>query len=182
MEADRGGEGDEIESVPVVAAVREALSGADSLEEGVRRVLAEIGESMGWLFGACWHVAGGVLSVRHTWCARAYRSTSFEADSRAQAFHPGEGLPGRVWATGRPVWVEDALAEENFPRHAAAAREGLRAAVAFPLQSEGKLYGVLEFYTDWLRTPTPALFPVFERLGEEMGRFMGGHGAPAAGE
>jgi GAF domain-containing protein len=182
MTADGSGEGDDIEGVPVVAAVREALSGADTLEEGVRRALAEIGESLGWLFGACWHVGGGVLCVRQTWCARAYRSTSFEVDSRAHAFHPGEGLPGRVWATGRPVWVEDVRVEANFARHAAAAREGLRAAVAFPLQWDGKVYGVLEFYTDGLRTPTPALLPVFERLGEEIGRFMGGHGAAAGGE
>jgi hypothetical protein len=47
------------------------------------------------------------------------------------------------------------------------------------VQCDGQLYGVLEFYTDWLRMPTPALLPVFERLGEEIGRFMAGHGAAA---
>ena len=36
-----------------------------------------------------------------------------------------------------------------------------------------------EFYTDWLRTPTPALLPVFDRLGEAIGRFMAEHGAAA---
>jgi len=123
-----------------------------------------------------------VLRVRQTWCARAYRSTGFETDSRAHVFLPGEGLPGRVWASRRAVWVEDVRVEENFPRHDAASREGLSAAVAFPLQWDGKLYGVLEFYTDWLRTPTPALLPVFERLGEEIGRFMAGHGAAAGPE
>jgi hypothetical protein len=182
MEEDGSGGGDEIGGVPVVAAVRDALSGADTLPEGVRRALAEIGESLGWLFGACWQVGDGVLRVRQTWCARAYRSTGFETDSRAHVFLPGEGLPGRVWASRRAVWVEDVRVEENFPRHDAASREGLSAAVAFPLQWDGKLYGVLEFYTDWLRTPTPALLPVFERLGEEIGRFMAGHGAAAGPE
>ncbi|HLL83892.1 MAG TPA: GAF domain-containing protein [Longimicrobium sp.] len=180
--ADESGLPDDIEGVPVVAAVVEALSAAGTLEEGVRLVLAEMGESMGWLFGACWEVdpGRGALRVRQTWCARAYHSTVFETDSRAQNFLPGEGLPGRVWATGAPVWVQDARVEVNFPRHAAAAREGLRAALAFPAQCDGQLYGVLEFYTDWLRAPTPALLPVFERLGEEIGRFMAGHGSAAA--
>lgn len=182
--ADQSGMPDELGGVPVVAAVVDALAAADTLEEGVRRVLSEIGESMGWLFGACWEVdpGAGALRVRQTWCARAYRGTAFEADSRALVFPAGEGLPGRAWATRAPVWVEDARVEPNFPRHAAAAREGLRAALAFPAFWEGRVYGVMEFYTDWMRGSTPALLPVFERLGSEIGRFMAGHGAAAGPE
>ena len=178
---DESGGMDDVGEVPVVVAVQGALSGADTLSEGVRRVLSEIGESMGWLFGACWEMdpGNGALRVRQTWCARAYLSTEFEVASRAQAFRPGEGLPGRVWSLGRPVWVEDARVEVNFPRHTTAALDGLRAGLAFPARWEGRPYGVLEFYTDWLRAPTPALLPVFDRLGEEIGRFMAEHGAPA---
>ncbi len=87
-----------------------------------------------------------------------------------------------MWATGAPLWVEDAGVEVNFPRNAAAAREGLRAALAFPVRCHGRVYGVLEFYTDCLRTSTPALLPVFERLGDQIGRFMAGHGAAAGPE
>lgn len=171
-----------IEEVPVIASVREDLAGANSLEEGVRRALSRVGESMGWLFGAYWEVEAGAgrLRVRQTWCARAFHRTGFEADSRAHRFGPGEGLPGRVWAAGAPVWVVDAQGELNFPRHAAATREGLHAAVAFPASSAGLLYGVVEFYTDSLRAVTPALLPVFERLGEEIGGFLAAHGAAAA--
>jgi hypothetical protein len=78
------------------------------------------------------------------------------------------------------VWVVDAQVEENFPRHEAAAREGLHAGVAFPAHVAGAVYGVVEFYTDSLRAPTPALLPVFDRLGEEIGAFMATHGAAAA--
>lgn len=165
----------------MVAAVREALAGAATLEEGVRRVLSRVGESMGWLFGACWEVEPGAerLRVRQTWCARAFRRTDFDGESRGHSFGVGQGLPGRAWAAGGPVWVVDAQEEENFPRHAAAAREGLHAGVAFPALSAGAVYGVVEFYTDSLRAPTPALLPVFERLGEEMGAFMAAHGAAA---
>lgn len=171
-----------IEEVPVIAAVREALAGASTQEEGVRRALSHVGESMGWLFGAYWEVdpGAGRLRVRQTWCARAFRRTGFEDDSRAHRFGPGEGLPGRVWAAGCPVWLVDAQRERDFPRHAAAAREGLHAAVAFPASSAGVLYGVAEFYTDSLRPATPALLPVFVRLGEEIGGFMAAHGAAAA--
>jgi hypothetical protein len=174
---------DRIEEVPVLGTVREALSGASSLEEGVRRALSHIGESMGWLFGACWEVDPGArqLRVRQTWCARAFRRTRFDDDSRAHRFGPGEGLPGRVWASGRAVWVVDTQQEADFPRHAAASREGLHAAVAFPACSAGVLYGVVEFYTDDLRAAPPALLPVFELLGDLIGGFMAAHGAAPAG-
>lgn len=139
---------------------------------------------MGWLFGAYWEVdpADGRLQVCQTWCARAFRSTDFETASRARRFPAGEGLPGRVWAERTTVWIEDVQADDDFPRHAAAACEGLHAAVAFPAHFEGVLYGVIEFYTDALRSPSPALLPVFERLGEEIGRFIAGHNAAAGPE
>ena len=58
----------------------------------------------------------------------------------------GEGLPGQAWASGEPVWVEDVLAEPDFPRRLAAEAGGLRAAVAFPAVGGNEVRGVLEFF------------------------------------
>ena len=167
----------DLESLPVVIGVRTVLSGAASLDQGLNRALTHMGESLGWLFGACWLLDAGAkhLCLRGVWCARAFQS-DFDSESGKHRFERGEGLPGRVWETGAPIWVEDVLQDLNFPRREAAAREGLHGAVAFPVFADGVLRGALEFYTDVLRTPTPALMPVLEHLGNCVGQFVAGYG------
>ena len=49
---------------------------------------------------------------------------------------------------------------------------GLHAAVGFPVQHEGRMLGVLEFFTDVLRAPVEALLPVFDAIGREIGAFV----------
>src|ERR1700754_3618724 len=56
----------------------------------------------------------------------------------------GEGLPGRVLATGRPVWIPVLEADESLPRRGAALAAGLRSAFAFPVAGAG---AVLEFFS-----------------------------------
>src|SRR5438128_2585950 len=54
-------------------------------------------------------------------------------------------LGGRVYSTGRPVWISDyRTADKITPRFRSAAEaEGLRAVIGVPIVHEGKVLGVL---------------------------------------
>ncbi len=56
----------------------------------------------------------------------------FGALSRRMCFGRGEGLPGRVWSSGRPIILAQ-LADGYFLRARAAGAEGLTCAVALPV-------------------------------------------------
>lgn len=60
---------------------------------------------------------------------------------------PGEGLAGYVWQTGRPLLVEDYLAERRFSHSPAldriACRTGLTTLLAAPIAFDGERLGVL---------------------------------------
>jgi hypothetical protein len=73
-----------------------------------------------------------VLRCVETWHAPDVDARGFEAATRAMTLVPGEGLPGRVWSDAEPAWLPDVLADDNFPRRAAAHRAGLRAASVSP--------------------------------------------------
>lgn len=66
----------------------------------------------------------------------------FGGVSAGRGFARGEGLPGRAWAEGRPVFVAD-MAGAGLPRSEAAGRAGLTAAAAVPVFAGAALTGVL---------------------------------------
>jgi PAS domain S-box-containing protein len=157
------------------------------VEHAVARILAEterpvevyaamleaIGRPLGWRLGAVWEVApvDGRLRCACTWHA-GERAEEFEALSATLALSPGEGLPGRVLASGRPAWLTDAPADANFPRADAARRTGLHAGFGFPLRSARGVVGVMEFFSGELRTPDERLLATMAALGSQVGQFV----------
>ena len=96
-------------------AVAEALLAAPSLEDAFARLLAAIGDGLGWQYGGLWLPVDGLRCVA-TWTEGGEALEAFAATSRALTLAPGEGLPGRVQACGRPIWIPSIAADANFPR------------------------------------------------------------------
>jgi PAS domain S-box-containing protein len=80
-------------------------------------------------------------------------------------------LPGRVWATAEPAWIEDVTADRNFPRAPAAAREGLHGAFAFPVVLRGDVLSVMEFFSLQVRRPNEELLSTLRTVGQQIGMF-----------
>jgi PAS domain S-box-containing protein len=158
-----------------------------SVEHAVARILAQtdqpvdvydatlqaIGEALGWELGLVWEVepSDGRLTCVRTWHA-GERTAEFEALSEALALAPGEGLPGRVLASGDPAWIVDVPGDTNFPRAAAARRAGLHAGFAFPLRSPAAVRGIMEFFSSDPREPDQRLLATMSVLGSQVGQFV----------
>ena len=150
------------------------LADSASYAEAVPRILSAVGQALGWEYGALWDVdtRAGVLRCTATWSASAESFEAFAGNSRDRTFGPGEGLPGRVWASGTPAWIPDVLCDPNFPRAAMAARDGLRSAIGFPITVGTTLRGVMEFFSRQPQEPDEALLNLFAAVGRQMGVFM----------
>jgi PAS domain S-box-containing protein len=133
------------------------------------RLLGAIGESLGWDVGALWRptdeVAGALRCVE-TWPG----VEPFEQTSRTTLLAPGEGLPGRVWASGKPAWIVDVRADANFPRAPSAARAGLRTAFCFPIRGATGMLGAIEFLAGERREPDDNLLETMTSLGGRIGQ------------
>jgi PAS domain S-box-containing protein len=157
------------------------------VEHAVARILAEterpvevyeatldaIGRALEWRLGAVWEVepADGRLRCVGIWHA-AEPAEEFEALSRSLTFAPGEGLPGRVLASGAPAWMVNAPEDGNFPRAAAARRGGLHAGVGFPLRSPRGVVGVMEFFSGEKRELDERLLATVDAVGSLIGQFV----------
>src|SRR5262249_37971062 len=101
----------------------------------------------------------------------------FDSGTRTSTFASGVGLPGRVWASGEPAWIEDVVKDANFPRAAAAARDGLHGAFAFPILVGHETIGVIEFFSRVNRAPDEELLRMFATIGSQIGQYLERHRA-----
>ena len=126
-----------------------ALAESASLTDAAPRMLRAVCVSLGCEYGAFWEVDRARTSVRwvSSWQHRTAEFEEFVDVSRQTVFRRGQGLPGRVWATGHPAWIPDIQQDDNFPRVAIAARVGLRSAFAMPMLRDGDVLGVMEFFS-----------------------------------
>ena len=163
-------------------AVARALAEASSLTEAVPRVLEAVCRSSGWQWGAFWQADGraNLLRCVEVWYEPALQVDEFEHLSRTTTLGPGAGLPGRVWATGRPAWVTDVTTDPAFVRKSAAVAAGLHGAVCFPVSSDGHMLGVMEFFSPAVRPPDEPLLGMIQGVGRQVGQFMGRRAAEEA--
>jgi PAS domain S-box-containing protein len=153
-------------------AVLLGLSGTvTNLEAAAPLVLEAIGTSLGWPVGALWLVDEDRLRCLEAWHAPEVDGSDLERLTRTLSFDHGVGVPGQVWATGKPVWVQD-IADTDLPRGTTAAELGLHALFAFPVMSEGRCLGVIEFFHGEAKSIDADLLGVVATIGAQLGQFL----------
>src|SRR5688500_10764529 len=148
-----------------------ALAECTTLADAAPRILQAICDLLGWEHGALWMVDSRIDRLRclDVWHGSEGAFPEFKAFSCRTAFERGVGLPGRVWATGEPAWIPDVVHDTNFPRAAIAAREGLHAALGFPILGHGQVLGILEFFSREIHEPDDALLQMLTTIGSQIG-------------
>ncbi len=112
-----------------------------------------------WDAGVIWTPASGgaYLECLSFWGAGEIADGDFAQASREMRFEPGLGLVGRVWEGRGPTWIDDVTALPDYVRVGPARREGLRSTFITPLERDGEILGVVEFYARGRRDSDPAL-------------------------
>jgi GAF domain-containing protein len=139
------------------------------LSETASEIFRLLGERLGWEVGVLWAVEKDALRCGGIWRAEGRAPSGFEEACRGSDFRRGEGLPGRVWRLGEACWVEDVLEDEGFLSRGVA--EGLRCALALPIQDGGRLFGVFELLKGEV-TPVEDLLRAAYLSGNWIGQFV----------
>jgi signal transduction histidine kinase len=139
---------DIVEELRLLHALTLALDKSENLSSALGVVLKEVCRATGWVLGEAWVPSpdGARLVIGPVWHVGSERLRKFVAGSRAYAFEPGRGLPGRVWSSGQPLWVMDVRADDNFPRFRMARRCGIKAGFAIPVKASGDTIAIIEFF------------------------------------
>jgi len=87
-------------------------------------------------------------------------------------FNAGEGLPGRVIASGKPAWIIDVTKDSNFPRANLAKNIGVKAGFAFPILIGDEIVGVMEFFSSEAVKPDGKLLEIMAQVGTQLSRVL----------
>jgi diguanylate cyclase (GGDEF)-like protein len=155
-------------------AVTSTLASSTTLVETIPQLLETICTRSGWDVGTFWSVdaTDQVLRCRAVWHQPSIQIQRFEALSRQLSVASGIDLPGRVWSSRQPVWIPDVVSDADILRALMASKEGLHAAFCFPIQADGVVQGVMEFFSREVREPDPALVEAIMATGGQIGRFL----------
>lgn len=159
-----------------VAAFFGGPGAATDLGEVAPQVLASIGGHLGCQAGLLWNaeVADEELACVASWDDGSESGAAFRAASLQRRFRAGVGIPGRVWASGQPLWIADLVADANFQRASLALESGLRSALAFPVRRGAEVCAVIEFFSGEALDVNPDVLAIVAAVGRQ----LGAHAAP----
>jgi PAS domain S-box-containing protein len=154
-------------------AVTQILSESPDFVESAQHVLRAVCESLDWEVGAFWKVdqqteTMNSIEICH---ATSMATPEFDRMTKTMTFKKGEGLPGRIWQLGKPVWINNFSADHNFTRAMVAMREGLHGAFGFPILVGSEVWGVIEFFSPEIREPDEELLKLVKGIGGQIGQF-----------
>jgi signal transduction histidine kinase/integral membrane sensor domain MASE1 len=154
--------------------VERLLTESATPAEAIQKILQIVCRSLEWERGTTWWVdpSANVLRAAEMWHQRATKAVEFETITRTMTFQPGVGLPGRVWASGRPVWISDVVRDGNLPRKVMAAAGALHGGFGFPILVGNKILGVMEFFSQRNRQPDGDFIDAFTAMGGQIGQFI----------
>lgn len=140
------------EELKLLQSISLSISEADDLNAAFSIAIKRVCEATGWSFGEVWvpDRANDSLERASYWLPPGMKKIEQFINSSAKArFQRGKGLPGRVWLTGKPEWVEDiAVYYDWFPRACEAIEAGILAGFAAPILSGKEVPAVLVFFME----------------------------------
>lgn len=174
------------------------LSASETTQKAIAAILPVICDSLGWDTAELWmpevgeKLLSGTKSKREipisdptllrcvaSWTKPSISIPKFREFAKQITFAEGEGLPGRVWASGSPEWMADVVENDIFLRRKIAYQEGLHGAFGFPIlggyeqeMSTRSVLGVMTFFSLEVQSFDEELIQTMATIGSQIGQFI----------
>ncbi len=143
-----------------------------TLEYCIKRICAHTGWPVGHLYLTSERYSLQLVPAGIWHLDDPARFETFRKITEVTPFNAGEGLPGRVVASGKPAWIIDVTQDSNFPRANLAKNIGVKAGFAFPILIGDEIVGVMEFFSSKAVEPDDKLLEIMTQVGTQLGRVL----------
>ncbi len=150
------------------------LTETDSLEKAMPELLRVIGENLDVDVAEYWSIdpAEDVLRLHSYWVASKSFHETFANPSKSFRFARGEGLIGRIWDSGTPLWIDDVVHDPTFLRASIAEQAEMKHGFGFPITNQSGTIGVVTLFSRESQSADEPLLQVMATLGAQMGLFV----------
>jgi PAS domain S-box-containing protein len=151
-------------------AVTTALAEAPTVEHAGPRVLEAVVGTLGWTHAELWLVDEAAQTLRPAarWSAPGWQSDIAMPD---QLPH-GQGLAGRAWQAGKPLWIRDVGQPQSLISKETATSSRLHTALAIPVRNGLESLGVLTAFADTIEDPEDELVALMSGIAAHIGQFL----------
>ncbi len=135
------------EEIRLLQTISHTVSECPDFHSALRLALYKVCEATGWSYGEAWipQPDKGVLECSPAWYASIPSLEQFRRMGEEIEIPLGTGLPGRVWSSQQPEWIQDVSQQPDtrFLRIQMAKAVGFKAALGIPIIADihGKTQG-----------------------------------------
>ncbi|MCF6149333.1 MAG: PAS domain S-box protein [Candidatus Kuenenia sp.] len=146
---------------------------AKDFSTALHTVLSRICEATEWVYGDAWLPSSdrNYLVWNQAYC-QSEKLEIFKEKSKSLSFPPGVGLPGRIWASGKPAWILDVTCDTNFPRTPIARECGLKAGMGVPILDDVEVVAVMSFFNFERREEDEQMVTLIATAAAELGYIL----------
>jgi signal transduction histidine kinase len=151
-------------------AVTTALAEAPGVEQAGPRVLEAVVGTLGWTHAELWLVDDTAQALRPAarWSAPGWQSGIAVPDRLPY----GQGLAGRAWQAGKPLWIRDVGQPQSLISRRTAMTSRLHTALAIPVRNGVDSLGVLVAFTETMEDPEDELVALMSGIAAHIGQFL----------
>lgn len=171
-------------------ATARVLSEARDISSAIKQIISAICETLEWTGGELWMPAANqeieinnnqqngsyhgnhtVLCCVEMWYQNEQELEEYIKITEQITFADGDGLPGRIWQSLSHTWITNLADDNNFLRKESAA-VGIKSAFGCPIQGEGKILGVMVFFSKEIAKPDQDFTLMMTAIGNQIGQFI----------
>ena len=163
------------ESIRFLLETTRAIGEAVDFHSALEVILHQVGQTIRWDVGEAWipDAEGTVLQSAPGWYASNARMESFRSQSEQLTFARNIGLPGRVWASKQPEWVEDiSQGYPDFLQSQIAREIGFKAGFGVPILVGDEVLAVLVFFKISSCRKDARFIDIFNAVATQLGSLI----------
>jgi C4-dicarboxylate-specific signal transduction histidine kinase len=153
---------------------QEESDAASAYQATLDAVTETLGFHIGHVYEACRDETHTLRSTGIWSKVRKQGLLGFQEATMRTTLKPGMGLTSRAHETGKVIWIDDLWSDPHFLRRSVLEGTGIHFGVAAPIQTEGRISAVLEFFSSAPPHPEAKreLIPFFETLCSQLSRVI----------
>ncbi len=159
------------EKIILLQEITQAIAESNDFHSAIEITLKKVCESTGWACGESWISSCDekYLERSDVWYCNIEGIKGFEDESNNYKFPIGVGLPGIVWSSKKPEWMDDITLDDNFPRRHLAIKAGLESAMAIPILVNDKVIVVMVFLTSEIKKEDEKMISLVSTIASQLG-------------